>query len=126
MVGATLNAKLVDVKTGEIVWIGDHQLDEFSAGVNTLTIEMGARRFVANEQEIRRFVANNNTEAARQARSGMDVRVPALVYRSVLVKPTVASGRCEQKWAISDEEKGNLVRQVARELISTIKVASAN
>lgn len=122
VVGATLNAKLVDVKTGEIVWIGNHQLNEFSSGIHKISVEMGSRKYVTNEKLIEQFINDNNTEQARKDRSGKEVSIPAFAYKTDFIKPTVASGRCEQTSSISNDDKSDMVRQVAKELISTIKV----
>ncbi|WP_342120591.1 hypothetical protein [Pseudoduganella sp. OTU4001] len=121
-VGASLNAKLVDVKTGEIVWIGNHQLNEFSSGVHKVSFELGSEKYVANARQIEQFVNFQNTEAARKARASLEVAPPPLDYRSKFIAPVISSGRCEKSPSISSEDRSNLVRQVTRELISTIKV----
>lgn len=121
-VGASLNAKLVDVKTGEIVWIGNHQLNEFSSGVHKVSYELGSEKFVANAQQIAQFVTYQNTEAARKARSGVEVAPPALDFRTKFITPSISSGHCSKTASITNEDRSDLVRQVTRELISTIKV----
>lgn len=117
-----LNAKLVHVKTGEIAWIGEHSLNEYSAGVQSIGIELGSKRYVSNSNRIRSFVYTNNTPRAREARFGKEVKIPEFEYAESLVKPTVSSGRCSNEWNVDSDTKVKLARQVAKELISTIKI----
>jgi hypothetical protein len=124
VVGAHLNAKLVHVRTGEIAWIGEHQLNEFSSGLQNVTIELGSQRFVDNADSIRQFVNEQNQVWARQMRFHQPVQVPAFTHSDSLIPPQVAAGRCEQNWNISSETKTRLARQVAKELIGTIKVGN--
>ncbi|WP_417598070.1 hypothetical protein [Oceanospirillum sp.] len=122
VISSQLNAKLIYVKTGAITWIGEHELNEFSSGVHDLSVEMGSREYVSNENEIKRFVSKNNTPIARQGRFGKSVDFPDFKYNVDLLKPSISSGRCEQQWTNSIEVRSQLARQVAKELIATIKV----
>ena len=122
VIESQLNAKLIYVKTGAITWIGEHKLNEFSSNVQDLSVEMGSREYVSNKYEIRQFVSKNNTPIARQKRFGKSIVFPDFKYNVDLVKPTISSGRCEQQWTNSREVKSQLARQVAKELIATIKV----
>jgi len=122
VVGAELNAKLIYVETGEIAWIGEHQLNEFSSGVQNLSVEMGSRRYVSNRADIVEFVSQQNSPLGRQYRYGKNITVPDIEYRSSLVKPTISSGRCESTWNFSIDMRSDLARQVAKELIATINV----
>jgi PBP1b-binding outer membrane lipoprotein LpoB len=122
VVGAELNAKLIYVQTGEIAWIGEHQLNEFSSGVQNLSVEMGSRRYVSNRENITEFVSQQNSPLGRQYRYGKSITVPDIEYRSSLIKPTLSSGRCEKTWNFSIDMRSELARQVAKELIATINV----
>lgn len=122
VVGSKLNAKLIHVKTGEITWIGEHQLDEFSSGVQQVSIELGSKKFVSNYNEVRNFVRNENTDYARAQRYGREIEIPKFRYSEALVQPTITAGRCEKEWDISPSMKTDLARQVAKELIGTIRV----
>ena len=121
VVGAELNAKLIHVKTGEIVWIGSHELNEFSSGVQNIEVELGRRTYVANANEIRNFVTAQNHPYARQVRYNQPVQAPAPVMRTGLIGPMVSAGRCEKEWKLDDETRSQLARKVARELISTVR-----
>jgi hypothetical protein len=124
IVGAELNAKLIHVQTGEIVWIGSHEMNEISAQVERIAVELRQRTFVSNAQEVQQFVAHQNTPYQRQARYGRAVSLPQWKYQMALVPPTVSAGRCEKTFKLNDETSATLARRVANELISTIKVAS--
>lgn len=124
ILGAELNAKLIHVQSGEIVWIGSHEMNEFSAQVERVVVELRQRTFVANAQEVQSFVAQQNTAYQRQIRYGQQVALPAWKYQMALVPPTVSAGRCEKTFRPNDETSAALARRVANELISTIKVAS--
>jgi hypothetical protein len=125
IVGAELNAKLIHVKTGEIVWIGSHELNEYSSGVQSISVEMGQRTYVANAKDIRQFVDTQNQPYARQARYNRPVQVPAPVMRTDLIEPIVSSGRCEKEWKLDDvDTRSQLARKVAHDLISTIRSSS--
>jgi hypothetical protein len=124
IVGATLNAKLIHVKTGEIVWIGSHELNEYSSGVESVTVELGQRTYVSNARQIQEFVNTQNTGWQRQQRYNMFVQVPAPIMRTDLIPPTVSAGRCEKEWKMDDDTRSQLARKVARDLISTIRSTS--
>lgn len=124
IVGAELNAKLIHVKTGEIVWIGSHELNEFSSGVQAIAVELGQRTYVANASEIRSFVATQNEPYMRQLRAERPVQVPAPVTRTDLIGPIVSAGRCEKDWKLDDDTRSQLARKVAHDLISTIRSGS--
>lgn len=122
IVGAELNAKLIHVTSGEIVWIGQHQLNELSAGVQQISIEMGERTSPRNESAVESFVRIQNFEEQRKARYGKEISPPGWEYTTELIPPTVISGRCENDWSMDSEIRTQLARNVAKELMSTIKV----
>lgn len=124
ILGAELNAKLIHVQTGEIVWIGSHEMNEISAQVERVAVELRQRTYVSNAQEVQTFVAQQNTPYQRQLRYGREVTLPAWKYQMALVPPTISAGRCDKKFKPNDETSATLARRVANELISTIKVAS--
>lgn len=120
--GAEFNAKLIYVRTGEISWIGEHHLDEFSAGVQNILVEIGSRRALSNKMDIETFVRQQNTDIERRKRYGKIVEYPYYEYREFLIKPTISAGRCNKNSSPSRKTKSRLARQVAKELISTIRV----
>jgi hypothetical protein len=122
VIEASLNAKLVHVKTGEIAWIGEHSLNEFSSGVQSVSVELGQRHYVSNAAEVENFVRSQNRYSAREARYGRSVEVPEFTYADKLLGPDVSGGSCNQSWSTSNEVKLELARKVARELISTIAI----
>ena len=121
IIGAALNAKLIHVETGGIVWIGNHELNELSSGVQKLELELGQRTYVTNERAVQRFVHSQNTKAARKQRKKYPVTIPEWQYTTDLIREVV-SGRCENTWRITAENRRALSRNVAKELIDTIAV----
>ena len=124
IVGAELNAKLIHVNTGEIIWIGNYELNEMSAGLNQITIELGQRTFPANEGAVNRFVQEQNSEFGRKARYQKEIRIPEWEVETQLIPLTVISGKCEKEWSYNNEKRIGLAREVAKKLISTIKVSA--
>ena len=123
VIGAKLNAKLVHVRTGEIAWIGEHQLNEFSSGVQNVSIEMGNKTYASNVADIQRFVNEQNTSRARQSRFGRDVTIPEFKFKNQLLEPTVSAGKCEPTWKVDKRTQIKLAKTVAKELMSTINVS---
>jgi len=59
-----LNAKLIDVKTGAIVWVGEHRVE--SQNVTDIRVKMTMSRQVANDKDINRFVSRYNTNVNKK------------------------------------------------------------
>lgn len=121
VIGAVLNAKLIHVATGEIVWIGENKLNEVDSGVNNITVELGARTSVSNEREVRNFVNQNNGMLARELRFGKDMQVPAWDFTTSLIPATLVAGDCKQEWTPNNDKSLKLARKVSKDLIATIK-----
>lgn len=122
IVESKLNAKLIHIKTGEVAWIGEHRLNEYSADVQSVFVELGYRRYVSNADDIERFVRRQNRENARIQRYGQETTIPDFEYNHSLLGPTISGGTCNQEVATTDEVKVALARAVAKELISTITI----
>ena len=123
---AVLNAKLIHVATGEIVWLGENRLNEYTtkSGLNYLTISIGVNKSVANESEVRGFVRRNNTELAREQREGLNTQVPDWTFNTTLIPATQVAGICRKEWIPDKDKSMKLAREVAKELIKTIKTVS--
>ncbi|MEH6551391.1 MAG: hypothetical protein V7711_05025 [Pseudomonadales bacterium] len=124
---AELNAKLINVKSGEIIWIGKHQLNELNSGEIDYSVELGSRRYVTNYRQVENYVQYQNSADQRNSRGNNPVALPAWEYASDLVGPNLTSGNCRYDQRSRDEirdMRSNLSRQAARELIRTIKVSS--
>lgn len=124
IVAAELNAKLIHVKSGEIIWIGSYELNELTSGVSQLEIELGEQTYPANEEYIRRFVTLQNTELQRQARYNKEIQVPDWEYKTKLLPVTVITGKCDKELNYNAQTRLKLAREVAKGLISTIKVTA--
>lgn len=122
---ATLNAKLINVKSGDVVWIGNHAASELDGAESSMELEFTYRRAVANANEVANFVNQQNLPYVREMR-GDFVKVPAWQFRDELLGPTLISGANCRIAERGNDEIANirtiLSRRVASELISTIKV----
>ncbi|KGJ90973.1 hypothetical protein [Colwellia psychrerythraea] len=59
-----LNAKLIDVKTGAIVWVGEHRVE--SQNVTDIRVKMTMSRQVSNDTNIQRLVSRFNTNVKKK------------------------------------------------------------
>jgi len=59
-----LNAKLIDVKTGAIVWVGEHRVE--SQNVTDIRVKMTMSRQISNDKDIKRLVNNYNTNVKKE------------------------------------------------------------
>ncbi len=122
VLAATLNAKLIHVQSGDIIWIGEHTLDELSLGSREVTYEFGSEKYVTNTAQIRAFITAQNTWTQRRLRYGRTVYAPAFKFASKAIAPKRVSGSCSSYTIPTDKIKAKLARQVAKELMRTIKV----
>lgn len=126
LVGAELNAKLIHVKTGSIVWIGKWVVDELSSGVSSIEVKVGKRVYANNVAQVMQFVDTQNQHNQRISRYGKpSVALPEWAFSTELVGPDVVLGECRKaggQHALDKETRTQLARQVAKDLISTIVV----
>ncbi|MDD4978138.1 MAG: hypothetical protein PHI29_05870 [Gallionella sp.] len=122
VVAAKLNAKLIDVKSGGIIWIGDYNLNTLNAGVNNVSVELVTRTFPANAAEISRTVNFYNSESQRQARrDNKSIRIPSWQMESKLFINAINEGSCDAR--PSEQDITYLSRALVSKLIGTIKVS---
>lgn len=126
----SLDASLIHVKSGEVVWIGEHVATEDMLTFNDsgLTFSLVFEDRVVNVPEVTSFVERNNTEEARKFRgaNGIEVSIPPWQWASTL-DVNVLNGMCSTNSDVI-KSRGNLqvlTEVVARELIATIRTQSA-
>ena len=125
-VQATVRAKLIDIESGDVIWIGSHTTTDLDGA--QLELEVGYRREVSNYASILEFVDANNSREARLKRYEQGVTVPPFTYStSVTNPPTILSAtECDlQRRTQRDVElaKRQLESRVVAELIATIRIA---
>uniref|UniRef100_A0A486XJ39 Lipoprotein n=1 Tax=Rheinheimera sp. BAL341 TaxID=1708203 RepID=A0A486XJ39_9GAMM len=122
---ASLNAKLIHVKTGNVVWIGNHSATELDTEQSAMQLELTYQKQVANYNKVREFVEYQNQPGVRELRGDL-VTLPDWQFRTDLIGPThIAGANCKIEQRSNDEInqiRTDLSRRVATELISTIKV----
>lgn len=59
-----LNAKLIDVQTGAIVWVGEHRVQ--SENVTNIDIQLTMSREVSNEKEVSDAISSHNKSLTKQ------------------------------------------------------------
>lgn len=124
---ASLNAKLIHVKTGRIVWIGDHVLTTRAIQDNPLSFEIRSVTKAGNIKEVTSFVNRQNTDYMRKTRGDRPVSVPEFVVETIVTKPVVVSGHCdigEMSNEMLGKTKKSLSKLIAKSLIKTIDVSS--
>jgi len=142
---ASLNAKLIDVDTGDIVWIGDHSLMSASASTALPEFKVSVHKTVDNASEVENFVREQNSPELRNQRGSTltetvlnkgkpvkkAIKIPEYSFRTEVVGPIIADGQCDEidLSRASEQQKGDLYKMkkqvskaVAKELIGTIKV----
>lgn len=124
---ATLNAKLIHVRTGNVVWIGNHSVSELQDTQSAMELEFRYRRFAANADQIRAFVNQQNLPHVRDMR-GDFVNIPPFQFREELIGPVQSGGSsCLVERRSTDEVNNTriqLSRRVASELMGTIRVGN--
>jgi hypothetical protein len=125
VIGAELNAQLIHVQTGEIIWIGNHELTEWSSGADGVSIELGQRTYPENYNQIKSYVDAENSPEARlfRAANKTSPNIPSIVMKTDLTPSIVTRGHCDKQARADDEVRSQLTRAVARELMETIKVS---
>lgn len=124
---ASLDAKLIDVASGDVVWIGNHTVTELDQSDNAaITLEVSYRRECENCTRVRRLVNNANTDEMRieRARTG-DPIIPQLSYVEIVSEPIKIEGsQCtvtERSEPDLSTTRRELASRVAQELIQTIR-----
>lgn len=119
-----IKARLINTKTAEVLWFGNHTVSELDQPGNALVVELGVRRYVANGDEVVAFVNDfNNTRGKKRA---PDSKVPGWKYDNALVGPNLLQGTCStanRQRSELQKVSDNLAGQVVRELIDTIEVS---
>jgi hypothetical protein len=120
----TMRAKLIDVASGNVIWIGSHtELDN-----RQIELEVGYRRSVNNYESILDFVNSNNSREERLRRYDQDVVLPPFTYSTTVTDPRILSAtECEasrrsQRDLISSRQE--LASRVVAKLIGTIRISS--
>lgn len=121
---AALNAKLINVKTGDVVWIGNHSASEFHGADSQLELALEYRRYVANLREIQQAVNYQNQPHVREYRVD-NPPLPQPRFATELVGPmNVGGASCEAEERTAtqqDQIRNMLARNVAQQLIGTIR-----
>lgn len=119
---AEMTARLVDAKSGEVVWLGEHRVSQFSGKKDPYLVQLGVRRYPANEEEIRAFV---EAQTGKSSRNKTAPKMPAWRYDMALLGPTLIKGQCDVAQYNREEiinMQSALAKQVAKELVKTIRV----
>jgi hypothetical protein len=67
-------ARLLDVETGSIVWLGDHELESPAAEERGITIRIDTERRVENEREVNGRITDYNARGARLTEEARELR----------------------------------------------------
>jgi hypothetical protein len=146
---ATFNAKLIEVATGRIVWVGGHTVTSRNIIERDIQLTVTVRKFVTNEAEVTGYVERENTEEVRKKRGDRPVSIPPWKYDykfdfQVLpdlnelepVKPMESeSQRLDRQEGLNSSDQGNekfishrdkLLRLVVSDVMKTVPSFSMN
>jgi hypothetical protein len=110
---ARFNAKLIEVKTGSIDWIGEFSIESLAVLEHGITITIDVRRFTANGKAITNAISEYNThireayQSAVNAKQQLDAKYSE-VMQTIEYKGKAAVGegiQNERKSAVEDAEK---------------------
>ena len=127
---ASLDAKLIHVASGDVVWIGHHTVTEIDAEDNqaALLLEVSYERDCANCNEVRRRIDFLNTPEQRRerARGSTSAFVPSYQYvETVSDARRIGGSQCQYEEREDTEAlqrtRRDLASRVAGELIGTIR-----
>lgn len=120
-VGSELKARLIDTKTAEVIWMGRHVVSEMTADNSKYLLEIGARKYAANADEIEEFI-----KAQSSKKNGKkSARMPVWRYETILMGPNLVQGSCVIANRQAEDLRltsNDLSGRVARELVGTINV----
>ena len=121
------DGKLIEVKTGKIMWLGTHCITSgqvLSRSAMNITINMNVRKYVSNEKEIRDFIAFQNTPEQREKRYNKDVNIPPIQYEYSFDFSVIPDlNELEKEGAeneLFENHRKALIKTVTQELIRTI------
>ena len=122
---ASLNAKLIHVSSGNVVWIGSHRVTELDHAENqaNIDLEVTYERRCTNCSDLRDQVMSLNTDEARTLRHGQTTPVFTPRYTTAVSNVRKISGsQCSIDARTDlDEVRPQLASRVAEELIGTIR-----
>lgn len=121
------DGKLIEVKTGKIMWLGTHSINSghvLIGNKRNIEINIDTRRYVSNKKEIDKFYSFQNTPEQRAKRYGKIIEAPPVKYDysfDFSVDPNFND--LEKEGTDNELFKGHreaLIKLVTRELVKTI------
>jgi len=90
---ARFNAKLIDVKTGSIDWIGEYSIESLSVLEKGITIKIGVRRRVSNANVVTGAIQDHNKRVDRAYARAASARKSLMrVYDEVMQSYPIEGG----------------------------------
>lgn len=121
-----MQAKLIDVASGDVIWIGTHTVTELDG--KPIELEISYSRVVDNYPAIVEFVDTKNRREERIRRFDQDVRLPDFTYTTTVTDPQIVSSIvCETSKRRQHDMRSafqELTDRLITELIGTIRVSS--
>lgn len=123
---ASINAKLIHIKSGKIVWIGQHSISNRNLEDGDLQVQVRIKERLGNKEEVENFVAQLNSKDARKRRKANDViSYPEWKIERSLDDPKIISGTClAEKYPSLDEVRSRISQTLASSIIQSIVVDS--
>jgi hypothetical protein len=121
------DAKLIEVKSGRIMWLGNYRVDSgqvLSKNAMNILMTMAVRKYPSNEKEIKEFIEFQNTPDQRVKRYNKEVVIPEVEYDysfDFSVFPDLNElEKEESNNELFKDHREALIRTVSQELIRTI------
>ncbi len=124
--GAELSARLLDVGTGSIVWLGSHDLESPDAEPDGLTIRIATERQVANVERINAALAAWNDSATALATTATAVRAELRdVYAEGSTSREFESDEAALAWQIDLLDEANELERRYRDAVGALSDLTA-
>lgn len=102
---ACFNAKLIDLKTGSIDWIGEYAIESLAVLEDGITISIGIRRHTSNGRAIVDSISDYNSRVLQSYQRALDAKEKLeRTYREVM-QPVKYEGTAEQGEAIQNRRR---------------------
>lgn len=93
---AEVNMRLTHKASGDVVWFATSSIDSASFHREPLIYSLSEEQRITNELEVVAFIHQQNTEEARLARVGKEVKIPEYQMLSKLSSLSKLSGPCSR------------------------------
>ena len=92
-----IGLRLTHLESGDIVWFAKARADTTTLGEHILTQKMTLKETIVNQQSVRAFIEEQNTDEARMKRAHQPVKIPTYKLEQQTTLNNKVSGRCTEE-----------------------------